>query len=163
MLKYVWKWIRSPHAKRKLYLEALIFLAWARILKSLPFSKVAPSLGDSMVETPLADDPGKTQMLKQISYVVRKLSRLTIWESACMVRAVAALKMLERRGIDSTLYLGTAKDDSGKMIAHAWLRSGSIYLTGFEEMERFTVVAKFGKQMKTNQSRDAVKKREVAG
>ncbi|MNG37786.1 hypothetical protein D3C84_1252420 [compost metagenome] len=52
--------------------------------------------------------------------------------------------MLMRRNISSTLYLGTARDASGKMVAHAWLRSGSIYVTGFETMKQFTVVALFG-------------------
>ena len=47
------------------------------------------------------------------------------------------MKMLERRKIESTLYLGTAKDENGKMIAHAWLRSGPFYITGAEGMERF--------------------------
>ena len=61
-------------------------------------------------------------------------------------KAIAAMKMLERRKIESTLYLGTAKDENGKMIAHAWLRSGPFYITGFEEMERFTVVGKFAKE-----------------
>ena len=36
-----------------LLLEAFIYLGWARILKSIPFSKVAPSLGDQMNETSL--------------------------------------------------------------------------------------------------------------
>ena len=55
------------------------------------------------------------------------------------------MKMLERRQIESTLYLGTAKDESGKLIAHAWLRSGPFYITGAEGMEKFTVVSKFAK------------------
>ena len=38
--------------------------------------------------------------------------------------------MLERRKIESTLYLGTAKDEDGKMVAHAWLRSGPFTLLG---------------------------------
>ncbi|MCH1640130.1 lasso peptide biosynthesis B2 protein [Paenibacillus timonensis] len=163
MWKQVWKWIRSPQVKRKLFLEAFFFLAWARILKSLPFSRVAPTLGTPMVETPLANDPRNAPILREISSAVCKMSRHTIWESACMVRAVAAMKMLERRGIESTLYLGTSKDHSGKMIAHAWLRSGPIYLTGFEEMKKFTVVAKFGKQLKSNQSRETVKNQEIVG
>ena len=54
--------------------------------------------------------------------------------------------MLERRNIDSTLYLGTAKDYQGQFIAHAWLRSGPFYLTGAEEMGRFIVVGKFAKK-----------------
>ncbi len=76
------------------------------------------------------------------------MSRYTFWESMCLVQAIAALKMLERRGVASTLYLGTSRGASGEMLAHAWLRSGPIYLTGFEQMRKFTVVALFGKTTK---------------
>ena len=55
--------------------------------------------------------------------------------------------MLEKRGIESTLYLGTAKDESGELIAHAWLRSGPYFVTGAEGMEKFTVVGKFAKKL----------------
>ncbi|MNN82697.1 hypothetical protein D3C81_1996570 [compost metagenome] len=59
------------------------------------------------------------------------------------------MKMLERRGVPATLYLGSGRDDSGRMIAHAWLRSGPFYVTGNERLERFAVVAVFGKSGKT--------------
>ena len=75
------------------------------------------------------------------------MSRYTFWESECLVKAMAGMKMLERRGIESTLYLGTAKDETG-LIAHAWLRSGTFYVSGAEVMERFTVVAQFAKEIK---------------
>ena len=74
------------------------------------------------------------------------MSRHTFWESQCLVKAIAAMKMLERRQIESTLYLGTAKDENGNLIAHAWLRSGPFYITGVEAMEKFTVVSKFAKK-----------------
>ena len=56
------------------------------------------------------------------------MSKYTFWESQCLVKAIAGMKMLERRQIESTLYLGTAKDELGKLIAHAWLRSGPFIL-----------------------------------
>jgi thiazole synthase ThiGH ThiG subunit len=55
------------------------------------------------------------------------------------------MKMLERRRIYSTLYLGTGKNEKGELIAHAWLRSGSEIVTGGEEMKEFTVVGSFSK------------------
>ena len=78
------------------------------------------------------------------------MSRHTLWESQCLVKAIAGMKMLEKRNIESTLYLGMAKDEKGKLIAHAWLRSGAIYVSGAEVMERFTVVAKFAKEPSGN-------------
>ncbi|MNN26472.1 hypothetical protein D3C81_1399770 [compost metagenome] len=147
------KFISSPSSKRKLFIEAFIYLAWARILKSLPFSRVAPSLGSSMLETSQTHDPHHEPVLRIVSSTIQTVSRHTLWESTCMVRAIAAMKMLERRGIECTLYLGTAKDHQGKMTAHAWVRSGSVYITGFEEMKKFTVVGKFGKHLNTNADR----------
>jgi hypothetical protein len=130
-----------------LLLEAFILLGWARVLKDMPFSKVAPSLGDHMDETSLEDNQSNKAILKNISEALNIMSRNTLWESKCLVRAIAGMKMLERRRIESTLYLGTGKDENGKMIAHAWLRSGPFYITGSEGMERFTVVGKFAKKI----------------
>ena len=81
---------------------------------------------------------------KKISSALYLMSQYTFWESECLVKAIAGMKMLERRGIESTLYLGTAKDETG-LIAHAWLRSGNYYVSGKEGNNKFTVVATFAK------------------
>nr|WP_246120620.1 lasso peptide biosynthesis B2 protein [Bacillus nitratireducens] len=130
-----------------LFGEAYIYLGLARISNFIPFSKVAPKLGSHMEETVLISNPKNTLMLKEVSEAIRIVSRHTFWESKCLVRAIAAMKMLERRKIESTLYLGTAREVNGTLSAHAWLRSGSAYITGAEEMKRFTVVSKFAKTM----------------
>ncbi|WP_219375252.1 lasso peptide biosynthesis B2 protein [Bacillus mycoides] len=136
-----------------LFLEAFIFLGWARVLKSITFSKVAPSLGDYMNETPVAQIPPHGDTLKKVSEAISIMSRYTFWESQCLVKAIAGMKMLEKRHIESTLYLGTAKDSHRELIAHAWLRSGSFYVTGSEGMEKFTVVGSFAKRL----SEDTIK------
>ncbi|MCU4767760.1 lasso peptide biosynthesis B2 protein [Bacillus toyonensis] len=133
-----------------LFLEAFIFLGWARVLKSITFSKVAPSLGDYMNETSVAQIQQHEDTLKGVSEAISIMSRYTFWESQCLVKAIAGMKMLEKRDIESTLYLGTAKENSGALIAHAWLRSGSFYVTGSEGMEKFTVVGSFAKRLSEN-------------
>jgi hypothetical protein len=130
-----------------LLVEALFFLGWARILVSLPFSKVAPSLGVPMQETSIMELEKNRIVLKHIACAIDIMSKYTFWESKCLVKAIAGMKMLKRRDIESTLYLGTAKDELTQMIAHAWLRSGHFYVTGKEGMDRFTIVAKFAKQI----------------
>jgi hypothetical protein len=111
-----------------------------------PFVKLAPSLGVKSEETPAQQMPADIRLLNQISNALEAVSRHTFWESKCLVKAIAGMKMLERRRIDSTLYLGTAKDHKGELIAHAWLRSGPLYLTGADVMNRFVVVEKFAKR-----------------
>lgn len=149
MLNRIRCFINFNTQTKLLFVEAFIFLAWARIIKSLTFSKVALYLGEQMEETSLCIDFTKYKVLKQVSQSVNIMSKYTFWESMCLVRAIAAMKMLERRNIESTIYFGTAKDKSGKLIAHAWLRSGPFYLTGAEEMERFVVVRKFAKKIES--------------
>ncbi len=128
-----------------LFIETLILLAYARILKLFPFNKVAPSLGKYMTESTLVESKSDNQTLKSVCDSIHIMSRYTFWESQCLVKAIAGMKMLERRKIDSTLYLGTGKDENGNLIAHAWLRSGPYIITGAEGIERFTIVGKFAK------------------
>lgn len=136
-----------------LFIEAFFYLGWARYLVYLPFSKVAPSLGVQLQETSHTEIPEHKTTLKSVNQAIYMMSNHTPWESKCFVKAIAGMKMLERRKIESTLYLGTAKNGAGKMIAHAWLRSGPFYITGAGEMVRFTVVSKFARQISGRQKK----------
>lgn len=147
MVKKVKAFFLFDTTTKLLFVEAFFLLAWARFLKSLPFSKVVPLLGKQMCETSLSYNESNLKLIRNVSHAVNVMSRYTFWESMCLVKAITAMKMLERRKIESTLYLGTGKDDAGKMIAHAWLRSGPFYLTGAEEKNHFTIIGKFAKQI----------------
>jgi hypothetical protein len=130
---------------KKLMFETFFYLGCARIIKILPLAKLGPILGTYMKDTSFTKNPSGNATIKNISSAINIISRYTFWESNCLVRAIAAMKMLERRKIESTLYLGMAKDEKGNLLAHAWLRSGDFFVTGAEEMQRFTVVGKFAK------------------
>jgi hypothetical protein len=138
--------LRLNFKTKLLYIEAFLHLGRARYLKSISFSKVAPTLGEQMKESSYELIEADKEILANVSRAINIMSRYTIWESQCLVKAMAAMKMLEKREIDSTLYLGTAKDENGGLIAHAWLRSGPYYITGAEVMDRFTVVSEFSKK-----------------
>lgn len=127
-------------------IEAFCYLAWGRYLKMLNFSRVAPTLGKSMSETSCSTKTSDKQTLQNVSAAIHLMSRYTFWESECLVKAIAGMKMLEKRRIESTLYLGTAKEKTGNLVAHAWLRSGPYYISGSETMNKFTVVASFAKE-----------------
>ncbi|MFS0861468.1 lasso peptide biosynthesis B2 protein [Fredinandcohnia sp. 179-A 10B2 NHS] len=148
-LKSLILFLSSNNRTKTLFIEAYFMLAWARFLKAIPFSKVVPSLGDPMQETSYFKKQDDIKNLKNISNAIHIMSGYTFWESQCLVKAIAGMKMLERRKIESTLYLGTARDENGNMIAHAWLRSGTFYVSGADGMEKFTVVGKFAKRIST--------------
>lgn len=66
---------------------------------------------------------------KRVAYAVNHVCNKTKWESKCLVRALTAQRLLRKKGIPSTLYLGCGLDN-GAMVAHAWLRCGKMYVTG---------------------------------
>ena len=80
----------------------------------------------------------------RIARIVGKVCDKTPWESKCLVRALAAQRLLCRRGLSSTLYLGCGMEE-GKMGAHAWLRFGEMYVTGGDG-GGYTTVARFCKE-----------------
>ena len=86
---------------------------------------------------------GKHEIVEQIAKAIRRTVRYTPWNVTCFAKAIAAKYLLKRQGLQSTLYLGVAKENDNKLTAHAWLRCGNIIVTGKEEMERFTAVAYF--------------------
>lgn len=78
----------------------------------------------------------------KVAYAVNRVCNRTRWESKCLVRALTAQRLLRKKKIPSTLYLGCGLDDEGNMIAHAWLRCGRIYVTGGNG-DGYAVVDKF--------------------
>jgi hypothetical protein len=139
--------MRTAYRYRRILLEALFWLGIARlVILILPFCWVAPYLGQRMTESSLDDLPDNPHQLKQIAWAVNTISRYTPWQSKCLVQAMAAKRMLQSRKIVSTLYLGVTRSNPKVLEAHAWLRSGSIYLTGGQGHKHFTVVAMFAEE-----------------
>jgi len=79
----------------------------------------------------------------KIAFHVNRIGNHTPWETKCLVKALTAQHLLTKAGLSSTLYLGV-KRDNGKMVAHAWIRTGEFYLTGGDGTD-YAMVAKFRK------------------
>jgi hypothetical protein len=140
--------LQIAYRHRIILLEACFWLGVARLLILIfPFRWIEPYLGQRMVESPVDALPEDSHQLKQVAWAISKMSRYTPWQSKCLVRALAAKRMLQSRQIVSTLYLGVTRRTSTKLEAHAWLRSGSVYLTGGEGYKHFTVVASFAEEV----------------
>lgn len=81
--------------------------------------------------------------------LARDLRRLIDWiaralpkRSRCLVCAIAARSMLERRGYGSELSLGVNPGET-PMVAHAWLIAGTVIVTGRAERSKFKQVVRF--------------------
>lgn len=131
---------------RLLLLEAWLYLGAARFaLLVLPFRLIAPRLGPQLE---VGDDsPSRgvaPQVAQRVSRAVTIMAQHTPWESACLAQAMAGRSMLRRRGVASILYLGTRRDDTGNLAAHAWLRVGSAIVLGGQDYRVFAALAAFG-------------------
>lgn len=110
-------------------------------MKKKPFQEWSPTIGESMAES--SHFVSADLLMRRIALAVAWVCHRVPWQSMCMVQALTAKKMLNRRGYPCTLYMGVKRDANGKMIAHAWLRCGVFFITGGTG-EGYTVTGKFG-------------------
>ncbi len=150
LLRRIILFLKLDINEKLIFLEAIYLLGWARIRKAGKFSSLALSLGEHMRVTKenVPENTAVVIELKKISEVLKVASKYTIWQSVCFEQAVAAMKMLERRNIESTIYFGTGRDEKGNFVAHAWLRSGPFIITGGEVKDQFTIVSTYAKFIK---------------
>ncbi|MBP7175558.1 MAG: lasso peptide biosynthesis B2 protein [Thermoclostridium sp.] len=143
-MKYLRKFIILPFRVKAALVEAYLCLGFARFLIwRFQFKRFAWIFGQVNCETEFSDEGLDPAKMKEVSQAIRTMSRHTFWESKCLAQACAAKIMLNRRKQRSTVYLGVAKDSRGEMIAHAWVRCGTRYITGGDGSKKFTTTSKF--------------------
>lgn len=111
--------------------EAVGHLAVARVrLRRDDFSRLSAELGQHMAETPSAPWRQADRVAAlDVARAIQRAATVTPWRTACFEQALAGQRMLRRRAVPCTLYLGVGRADAG-VIAHAWLRAGDIAVTG---------------------------------
>lgn len=140
------KFFRRGWRDRLVFFEALLRLAWAKLLiHTIPFRWLAARLGRAQAETPSAVTPAERAVAVKVSWAVQTAARYVPFGFVCLPQAVAAQRMLRRRGVATTLYLGVALDPAKReaLQAHAWLRAGDKIVTGESEAARHRVLATF--------------------
>ena len=135
-----------PFFEKQLFIEAAFWLILLKILvKFCPFKWISPHLGTiKHPEQPSAELDPKTQ--KIIRHITRSISRAGTYlpgEYVCLPRSIAAKMMLRRFRIPNTLYLGIKHASNEKMKAHAWLKTGSRFVTGKSGHQEYTAIAMF--------------------
>jgi len=131
-----------PRADRDALVEATLGLIGASVrLRVMSFGRLATRLGRHMQQSAMADEPALVAEVKRVRWAVETAARLLPWQPSCFPQAVAATALLRRRRISSTLYFGV--DRGHDMEAHAWVRAGSVIVTGAPHHTRFTVVSTF--------------------
>lgn len=128
-----------------LFTEAFILTGIMRFkILNIPFNKLRTNLGNHNEESQEEVSKEEYEIARKIRNAVVNTSRHTPWESLCLVQSMTVQKMLSKRKIHSTLYLGVNKDTNNDMKAHSWIRCGKMYVTGGDG-STYATVAKFSK------------------
>lgn len=127
---------------KSMTLRAYLYSAIFRIqVKFVEPKKMRKHWGEEGKESDMEETREHYKYAASVSRIVNRICTKVPWESKCLVRALTAQKILKKKGIHSTLYLGCGKQEE-KMVAHAWLRCGKMYVTGGDGRE-YSVVDKF--------------------
>jgi len=143
MLNTVYKFITLSFKEKMLFIEAFYTLGIMKIaINKKPLKNITKDLkhhkGYKKKHT--VDSDININLAISIGDIVKKTSRYTPWESACLVQSLTTVKMLRKRKIPSIFYLGVhkTKDD---IKAHSWSVIEDHILTGASGHENFTVVS----------------------
>jgi hypothetical protein len=145
LLKKLRTFLFLPWVDKALVFEAIIWLGLMRLaVLALPFKRISTWLGTEGLESPATPLPeSQTQTALRIARAIRRIQPFTPWDSNCLAQALTARRMLARRGMSSTTYLGATIESQKGIIAHAWLRCGPWILTGAQGHKRYKVVVTF--------------------
>ncbi|MEZ5681826.1 MAG: lasso peptide biosynthesis B2 protein [Erythrobacter sp.] len=129
-------------ADRIATVEAIGRIAWAQwLVKAVP-----PRLWRSQFGGTARDDRKASGLdadiatIRRVRLAVARAHRNLPGDAACLPQALAARRMLERRGISSTLYIGTMRDEGGHRRFHAWLKVGEEWVTGVCDERRYALM-----------------------
>lgn len=138
------KFFKLPFDQKILYSVTFCLMGITRFLiLFFPFRIVSLLFGEKMKESSWDISQEMQEKATKIGLSIKKINPHTPWQSRCLVQAFTAQLLLRVYKISNTLYLGVDKDQIDGFQAHAWLRTGSIIITGGEVKDRFKMVAKF--------------------
>ncbi len=134
---------RNLWRNRALVLEAARALTLASLaIRARPFRKVVDSAG---AESP---SPGgyagdAWAEIRRVRWAVEACARRLPWRIVCFQKGLALHKLLQRRGIASTLHYGVAQDAERGLTAHVWVTHQGDAIIGGEEAVRYTCLATY--------------------
>lgn len=136
--------LRLPRRQQRLLLEAACWLLLARPLVGLHVRHWPRLLGAAQAETPPDLDPPQRRAAQEVTWSLRNVSPHVGWRADCLPQAFAAVFMLRRRGVPTTLYLGAQlTPDRAALRGHAWVRAGEMIVTGAPGHHGYGVVSAF--------------------
>lgn len=143
-IKLVFNFMFKNHEKFMTIQAVIVSAYYFHCIKKSPMKKLETKFGERGKESADTESVENLKIAMHVSDRVARTTNKAPWEMKCLCRAWTAQYLLKSRNIHTTMYLGVGLDENKKMIAHAWLRCGQLYVTGGDGHE-YTTVACFYK------------------
>src|SRR5687768_7345613 len=83
------------------------------------------------IKTPInVQRRGNPQRAARIAWALQSTAAVVPWRADCLIRAIAARHWAARVGLPFEFHLGVSFGKAGKLEAHAWSLSGTMFLSG---------------------------------
>ncbi len=128
--------------------ESLSALAAAQALvRMVPPRKWRNRFGAS-ASISSADALVKDQLepVRRVRFAIARAARNLPTDPNCLPQALAVRRMLERRGIEASLFMGAERGEDGKTRFHAWLKVGPEWVTGLCDEDRYALLLPDGSE-----------------
>ncbi|MEI6137647.1 MAG: lasso peptide biosynthesis B2 protein [Mariniphaga sp.] len=119
------KFLSLPNDEKMLLIEAIVLLFISKIIVCFPFRHYIKLLRPVRYPQQESD----LSLLIKIGKSIHRANKLAFWKNICLVKSVAARFILSWRGIPSVFSLGLFFNDRKELGAHAWVRSGYVYIS----------------------------------
>lgn len=106
-----------------------------------PFAETAATLQQPLTE--IRAPAEQIQVVLQVRWALGSIFRRIPWKPTCLMRAIAAQRVLARRRIASSLVLSVTPASGAVVDAHAWLEAGGIVVTGRNEKSKYVPIYTF--------------------
>lgn len=114
------KWI-----EKKLFVEAFFVQLYVKcLLLFLPFNSCVKRF-KKIDSTTTKIDPELARLIKNS---LIRCAKVVQWKNHCLVHSITARYMLNRRKLNSKLYLGLQLNEHQVLKAHAWIESAGLDL-----------------------------------
>jgi hypothetical protein len=108
----------------------------------LPFRKVVDAAGaESLGRGGHAGDASAE--IRRVRWAIDACARRLPWRIVCFQKGLALHKLLQRRGIATTLHYGVAQDAERGLTAHVWVTHQGEAIIGGEEAVGYTCLATY--------------------
>lgn len=141
------RFAQMPASERMLVIEALLAVCRVALFRRLlPIRCSIAAVGKQGLESPEVGSQQQVEAAHQVSRALASVAAHAVPMPSCLTLAMAGSRLLRRRGVPSTMYLGVSKPTSSMLSAHAWLRAGPVIVTGKRNAESFPIIASFAEE-----------------